>query len=131
MKIFKIEDGYTVIKDIEEGLESLQREVGGCITLAPHFDELTERGIDIYADDEGLLKGDPKPSLFVTSKDDPRKVEAMLVGNLIFTGYDEEGNTKSLTREQIDYISDHIFEVTYATKDGRLGKAFTFAFEGE
>lgn len=129
MKIFKIEDGYTVIKEIKGDLESLQKEVGGCITLAPHFEELTERGIDIYADDEGLLKADPKPSLFVTAKDDPRKVEAMLVGNLVFTGFDDEGNSVSLTQEQLDYISDHLFTVTYATKDGKIGKAFTFAFE--
>jgi len=131
MKIFKIENGYTVIKDIEGDLKSLQREVGGLITLAPHFDELTNMGIDIYADDEGLLKANPKPSVFVMSKNDAHKIEAVLVGNLVFVSCDDEGNTKGLTQEQIDYISNHLTSVTYADKNGRSGKAFTFVFAGE
>lgn len=129
MRIFKIENGYTVIKSVDGSLESMQKEVGGMLTIAPHFDELTEHGIDIYADDEGLLKADSKPSVFVTSKGDPCKVENVLVGNLIFTGFDEEGSSVGLTDEQIDYISNHLFNVTYATRDGGIGRAFTFAFE--
>lgn len=129
MKIFKIEHGYTVIKDIDGSLESMQNEVGGMLTTAPHFDELTERGIDIYADDEGLLKPNPEPTLFVTNKDDLTKVDAVLVGALIFVGTDKEGRSVSLTQSQIDYISEHLFEVTYAAADGRSGRAFTFAFE--
>lgn len=129
MRILKIENGYTVIKDIKGDLESMQNEVGGCITLAPHFDKLTEMGIDIYADDEGLLKANPTPSLFVTCEDDPHKVEAVLVGNLIFVGFDGNGDSVGLTYEQTDFIANHLFEVFYTTADGKTGRAFTFVFE--
>lgn len=128
MKIFKIEHGYTVIKDIEGDLKSMQEEVGGYITLAPHFDELTERKIDIYADDEALLKENPIPSLFVLKEEDPEQIESILFGNLIFTGYDSEGNSLGLTQDQIEFITDHITEVTYCDAEGRSGRAFTFIF---
>lgn len=128
MKIFKIENGYTVIKDIEGDLKSLQEEVGGFITIAPHFQELTDMGIDIYADDEGLLKPEPFVNILVLTED-RKKVAAVLVGNLVFTSYDDEGNSKGLSQEQIDYIVNHLTHVTYCDRHGEAKKAFTFIFE--
>ena len=57
MQIFKIDtDGNACVKNIKGDLKSLQTEVGGLITLANYYAELENNGIDIYADDEGLLK---------------------------------------------------------------------------
>jgi len=129
MRIFKISDVYHCkSKEIKGDLRSLQEEVGGLITLAPHFDELTEMGIDIYADDEGLLKENPKVTMLIL--DDKRQnVKEILVGNLVLAGRDEEGDIASLTDEQLDYIRNHLKVVEYSKDDGRLLKALTFIFE--
>lgn len=129
MRIFKISDVYHCkSKEIKGDLRSLQEEVGGLITLAPHFDELTEMGIDIYADDEGLLKENPKVTMLIL--DDKRQnVKDILVGNLVLAGRDEEGDIASLTDEQVDYIRNHLKVVEYSKDDGRLLKALTFIFE--
>ena len=81
MKILKIADGVFICKEIKGDLKSLQEEVGGLITLAPYFDELDDMGIDIYADDEGLLKADPKISVVVLGENS--EIENVLVGNII------------------------------------------------
>lgn len=131
MRIFKISDVHRCkSKEIKGDLRSLQDEVGGLITLAPHFDELTEMGIDIYADDEGLLKENPKVTMLILD-DKHQNVERILVGNLVLAGHDGEGNTISLTDEQIDYIRNHLKVVEYSRGNGRLLKALTFIFEEE
>lgn len=131
MRIFKISDIYHCkSKEIKGDLRSLQDEVGGLITLAPHFDELTEMGIDIYADDEGLLKENPKVTMLILD-DKHQNVERILVGNLVLAGHDGEGNTISLTDKQIDYIRNHLKVVEYSRGNGRLLKALTFIFEEE
>ena len=77
MQIFKIDtDGNAAVKEIEGDLKSLQTEVGGLITLANYYEELEEQGIDIFADDEGLLKANPKVSLFVTDKKNEKPHES-------------------------------------------------------
>ena len=131
MKVFKISKEGFMCKEIEGDLKSLQEEVGGFITLAPHFDELTDMGIDIYADDEGLLKADPKISMVVFG-DNHEKVESVLVGDLILVGHDEEGNTKGLTSEQLVFIYNHLAKVSFSVRgsDEEI-EAFTFIFEEE
>ena len=68
-------------------MKSLQTEVGGLITLANYYEELEDQGIDIFADDEGLLKADPITTLLITEKKNPMKVLTALVGNLIFVSH--------------------------------------------
>lgn len=129
MRILKISDGNFTCKEIDGDLKSLQKEVGGLITLAPHFDELTEMGIDIYADDEGLLKSDPKISMVVLNSE-RGYIESVLVGDLIFVGHDNDGDTKGLTDERLVSIYDHLERVFLtATSTGKIETAFTFIFE--
>ena len=129
MQIFKIDtDGNAAVKDIEGDLKSLQKEVGGLITLANYYEELEEQGIDIFADDEGLLKANPKVSLFVTDKKNRMKVLTELVGNIIFVSHDDECNTTGLTDEQIVFIKEHLKPMLYFTASGIFRKAHTFWF---
>lgn len=58
---------------------------------------------DIFVDDTGLLKDNPVVSA-VTSNGEP-----MLVGNLIFANHDAEGETISLSLQDMDNIIDHTF----------------------
>ena len=129
MQIFKIDtDGNAAVKDIKGDLKSLQTEVGGLITLANYYEELEDHGIDIFADDEGLLKADPKTTLIITDKKNRMKVLTTLVGNLIFVSHDDEGSTLGLTDEQIVFIKEHLKPMLYFTASGVFRKAHTFWF---
>ena len=129
MQIFKIDtDGNAAVKDIKGDLKSLQTEVGGLITLANYYAELENNGIDIYADDEGLLKADPKTTLIITDKKNRMKVLTALVGNLIFVSHDDECNTTGLTDEQINFIKAHLKQLCYFSPNGKMNTAYTFWF---
>ena len=129
MQIFKIDtDGNAGVKNIKGDLKSLQKEVGGLITLANYYAELENNGIDIFADDEGLLKANPKTTLIITDKKNRMKVLTALVGNLIFVSHDDECNTTGLTDEQIDFIKAHLKQLCYFTPSGKMNTAYTFWF---
>ena len=129
MQIFKIDtDGTAGVKDIKGDLKSLQTEVGGLITLANYYSELENNGIDIFADDEGLLKADPKTTLIITDKKNRMKVLTALVGNLIFVSHDDEGNTLGLTAAQVVFIKAHLKQLCYFTPSGKMNMAYTFWF---
>ena len=129
--ILKITTGnILMVKSIKGDLESLQHEVGGYISLVPYFKKLEERYINLYADDEGLLKPDPTITLVKTENN---AVTEALVGNLIFTGYNDEGETLGLTNEQITFLLSHIDPVEIKGINKETGevvtqKCFTFNF---
>ena len=129
MQIFKINtDGNAAAKDIKGDLRSLQKEVGGLLTLANYYEELVENRIDIFADDEGLLKADPKTTLIITDKENRMKVLTALVGNLVFVSHDDEGNTLALTDDQIMFIKEHLKQLFYISPNGKMNMAHTFLF---
>ena len=129
MQIFKIDtDGNADVKEIKGDLKSLQTEVGGLLTLANYYEELVENRIDIFADDEGLLKADPKTTLIITDKENRMKVLTALVGNLVFVSHDDEGNTLGLTDEQIVFIKDHLKQLFFFSPNGKMNMAHTFWF---
>ena len=129
MQIFKIDmDGNAAVKDIKGDLKSLQTEVGGLLTLAPYYEELENHGVDIFADDEGLLKPNPKTTLIITDKKNRMKVLTCLVGNLIFVSHDDEGNTLGLTGAQVAFIKAHLKQLCYFTQSGKMNMAYTFWF---
>ena len=57
---------------------------------------------DVFCDDEGLFKNNPKPSTVDT------KGKVRVVGKCFFAGHDEEGDTVSLEGEDIENIMDRI-----------------------
>jgi hypothetical protein len=115
MLVLKIEDGHLITKDIVGDLTSLQNEVGGFITMPHLSDELYNMYIDIVADDEGLLKPNPKVSLaFVNEDGSPRH---FLVGNILFVGYNDEGETLGLTEDQIKFLHDNLLLGYFADKE--------------
>ena len=68
-----------------------------------------EHRYDIYVDDEGLLKSGQKPSV-LTFDDDNRIVE-VLVGNAFVCSHNDEGDTISLTDEQIHEVQCYVQRV--------------------
>ena len=129
MQIFKIDTyGNAAAKDIKGDLRSLQKEVGGLLTLANYYEGLVEKRIDIFADDEGLLKTDPTYTLIITDKNNRAKVLTALVGNLVFVSHDDEGNTLGLTDDQIKFIKDHLKQLFFFSPNGKMNMAYTFWF---
>lgn len=67
-----------------------------------YFDIATRRiggkYFDIFVDDIGLMRDDIIISALTT------KNEPMLVGNLVIANHDEQGNTTSLTNDDLDHI---------------------------
>ena len=77
-----------------------------CIDIATRKIGDNGKYYDIIVDDEGLLKSSPLVSAF--NKD----LKPMLVGNLIITKYNEDGETTTLTEEDITYLKQHIGRYT-------------------
>lgn len=63
--------------------------------------KIGDRVFDIFCDDIGLFSDNPIPSAL----DD--NMQPCLVGNLIFAHHDLEGNTTSLSDEDIVHIKDN------------------------
>lgn len=57
---------------------------------------------DVFCDDEGLFKSNPKPSIVDI------KGKVRVVGKCFFAGHDEEGNTISLEGKDIRNIMNRI-----------------------
>jgi hypothetical protein len=92
--------------------------VAECIELEDFYRELdadmfdiAQRNIggkayDIFVDDIGLFRENPVVSAIT------KDLEPMLVGNLIFANHDVEGNTTSLTDEDMARILGNIVQVS-------------------
>jgi len=77
-----------------ETLAALQGLVEGYITTVYH-ESLDAAGITAWANDEGLLIGQA-PNLLVYGQP--------IVGPVVFTGHDDEGETVALTDEQAEIV---------------------------
>lgn len=103
MRVLKIEPNKFIKEiEIEEGLKSLQKEVDGFIEIPYINEELYKNNIDIIINEEGKLDG-LDPSIAVIDKETNEPLD-LLVGNVLFTGFTEEGETVGLTDEQISII---------------------------
>lgn len=67
--------------------------------------KIGDRRFDIFVDDIGLFRDDPIPSVV------DKNLQPMLVGNCIFANHDYEGNTTSLTDDDIRIIKQEALGV--------------------
>lgn len=88
-----LEDYYDALQC--ETFDIARRKIGG------HY-------FDIFVDDIGLFDESPIVSAIRWVDKDAGKAEPMLVGNLIIANHDAEGNTTSLTREDVGVILSNI-----------------------
>lgn len=94
-------DGFN-LKHVEcNGLNDYYRHLEcDCFDIAQR--KIGDKYYDIFVDDIGLFKDDPRVTALTEDG------EPMLVGNLIFANHDNQGNTTSLTDEDIDNIMNHV-----------------------
>jgi hypothetical protein len=91
------------------GLDFLQKEVGGWVEVV-HL-EMADTLIQMWLNEEGLLQGLPYNSLATHLYG-----HSHLVGNVVITGLDDEGDACTLTEaefvELMDRIVNHAAEVS-------------------
>ena len=82
-----------------DSYEFVKRNVGGYLEHVP-LRELDSRNIDMWIDEEGKLKN-KSTTIMLTSQN---KIYDYIVGTVVFTKVDDEGNTISLTDEDVEFI---------------------------
>lgn len=86
-----------VVEHESINLSTLQHYVEGTVTC-PYIPHLNEKGISLWANDDGLCIG-MKPN--VRFFEDDWFAPMDIVGPVLMTGHDEEGETVGLTDEQV------------------------------
>lgn len=108
----------TVI-DIEDNLDVFY-ELIGCRCIDIVHRKIGHKYFDVICDDEGLFKDDPIVSAIDTN------FHHMLVGNLIVSKSDGEGNLIELSDEDIKQILRHT--KTYFTLDNKVYPALQMTY---
>jgi hypothetical protein len=100
--IFDEKKQELIEKDIENELDTFY-EIIGCRCIDIPRRKVGGKYFDIIVDDEGLLKSNP-----ICTGVDAKSMDCMLFGTLIFTNTDDEGNTVSLSDEDISLIQSEV-----------------------
>lgn len=97
IKVVVINDSTATFKTVPNDIDAFYKELN-CDLFDIATRKIDNRVFDIYCDDEGLFVENARVSAI--DKDE----NIMLVGNLMITNHDDEGNTTSLTEEEASYI---------------------------
>ena len=99
--LIDVQKSNPYIAEVDGSLSSYYK-ILNCDTfdIAPR--RIGENYYDIYCDDEGLMKSNYKVSAISSSG------KRMLVGNLFVTKTNDEGETISLTDEEIEEVKRHL-----------------------
>lgn len=101
-RVLVLDVGKSEVREAEcESLDDFYRELN-CDTFDITCRKIAGRYYDIFCDDNGLFVEDPKVSAIDS------RMSPMLVGNLVFANHDSQGNTTSLTDEDIAWINANI-----------------------
>ena len=103
------------VKKKDFDLIYMQKVVGGIIDIPYISEQLDDMGIDTVINDEGKLLGLPINFVIVNGT----KVCDFVVGNVLFCGHDDEGNSIGLNKEQLHFL-DGVFNqaIEFPSKDG-------------
>ena len=90
-------------------LSLLQKSVNGNVEVISWIPELYDKGIDMWVNDEGKLLN-LIPSLAIM--DEKGKLIDMIHGNVLFSRFNEDGDTLPLHDEDIDFIKERMTKRT-------------------
>lgn len=103
-----VSDNWNYVEIEKDTLSQMQHLIDGYIDHVTWlFPELTKNGIDVWIDDEGLLKN-RSPHVIVYDKNKNDYVVSAIVGTILFARYDDEGETLGLSLNDIEYIKTYI-----------------------
>jgi hypothetical protein len=95
--------------------ELLKESVDGLIECYDFSRELYNAGIDCFVNEEYLLLDNMKPNLLHVDRED--KIKNIVLGNMVFCRYDNEGQSLPLSDSDIELIkntlSNNIGMITY------------------
>lgn len=115
----KQNEDYKVIQVDDLDLEFLQQSVGGYIERVAFDEEFNRRNIDMWINEEGKFNGNFKPTFIVVEKEEPGKILDIIMGDVVFTSSNEEGETIGLNDVQIQYIKSKLSKVA-VLNDGTI-----------
>ncbi len=98
-------------------LKYLQSKVGGYIELVSWYNQLSDLNIDMWINEEGKsIQGLLPTFIVVDSKDE---IKDIIMGDVVFTSSDNEGNTIGLNDIQAQKIK-RIFKKTAVLNNGAI-----------
>lgn len=98
-------------------LKYLQSKVGGYIELVSWYNQLSDLNIDMWINEEGkFIQGLLPTFMVVDSKDE---IKDIIMGDVVFTSSDNEGNTIGLNDIQAQKIK-RIFKKTAVLNNGAI-----------
>ena len=116
MNVLVLSNGELKQKDINNTLEALQEIVGGYIEIPFLSEVFLENEIDIIINEEGKFIEGLNPEIAIVRKGDNQIVD-IVYGNCIFASHDEQGETVSLSDEQIKVITEELKDVILTNQE--------------
>ena len=107
MKVLVLSNGELKVQDIGEGLEELQKIVGGFIEIPFLGHKFSNNDIDVIINEEGKLIKGMKPEIAIVNEERGNILD-IVYGNCIFASHDEEGNTVALSEEQMQIVMEEL-----------------------
>lgn len=96
-------------RTIDGELNTMQKIVGGILDVVG-----LPEGIDMWVDDEGLLKGSKVNLILIDSvSNNPLQY---IVGNVFFASSDDEDETIGLSDEQVKWLKGNVIDIGYNEK---------------
>lgn len=122
MKVLILSNNELKEQEIENTLEALQKVVGGYIEIPYLSETLAENGIDVIINDEGKFIEGLRAEIAIV-KDGTNEVLDVVMGNCIFASHNDEGDTVSLSEEQIAIVQNELKMEAVLTVNGKSGIA--------
>lgn len=107
MKVLVLSNGKLEEKDITNDLAELQAIVDGYIEIPFISKTLNDNGVDVIINEEGKYIEGLKPEIAVIDKK-TNSILDVIMGNCIFASHDAEGETISLSKEQIQIVQKEL-----------------------
>ena len=98
-------------------LKYLQSKVGGYIELVSWYNQLSDLNIDMWINEEGKFMQGLLPTFIVVDSKD--EIKDIIMGDVVFTSCDNEGNTIGLNDIQAQKIK-RIFKKTAVLNNGAI-----------
>lgn len=98
-------------------LKYLQSKVGGYIELVSWYNQLSDLNIDMWINEEGKSIQGLLPTFIVVDNKD--EIKDIIMGDVVFTSFDNEGNTIGLNDIQAQKIK-RIFKKTAVLNNGAI-----------
>lgn len=109
------------VMEIESGLSSMQEYVGGYISIPYISAKLRAKNIDIVVNDEGKLQS-LEPTLVIFNRE-TKECRDYIAGEYFFIGTNYDGETVSLTDEQIDFVKKEVISkgcIRFNKENGKI-----------